>query len=270
MILGREVVDFDFKERRVSLSDGQIVEFERLLIATGAEPKSLAIPIEESAKRHIKTFRNASDFIDLYASLNGTTGKRIVVVGGGFLGSELAVAISKVGKEKGHTVTQVFPEDGHMALVFPKYLSQWTTEKVSQLGVQVKANRSVSSIESSGPDSPTALKLVLDNGEELEADQVLVAVGVEASLTKSFKSLLPTDHELGGLEADKYLQVVPGIFAAGDVVSYVDPVLGVRRRTEHFDHAILSGKLAGINMVRSLQTVPPHQLEPYSNQSMFW
>lgn len=262
MILGKEAVDFNLKQRQVSLSDGQILEFDRLLIATGAEPKNLAIPIDDSIKSRLNSFRNVSDFVELYGKLKNSNGKRIVVIGGGFLGSELAVAMNKLGKENDHEIIQVFPEDGHMALVFPKYLSQWTTEKVSKLGVKVKSNRSVSSIEE---DDGSKLKLILDDGEELKADHVVVAVGVEPSLMKSFKSILPIDREFDGLEADKFLQVAPGIFAAGDVVSYVDPVLETRRRTEHFDHAVLSGKLAGINMVRY-----PSELEPYSNQSMFW
>lgn len=268
MILGCEAIDFDLDQRQVSLSDGQVLQFDRLLIATGAEPKRLSIPIDESIKSRVKTFRTVADFADLHSMLKNSEGKRVVVIGGGFLGSELAVAISNLGAEKNHKITQIFPEDGHMSLVFPKYLSQWTTEKVSKLGVQVKSKRSVSSIESgSGKDS---LKMVLDDGEELEADLVVVAVGVEPAILKSSESsTLRIDKEFGGLEADKFLQVAPGVFAAGDVVSYVDPILETRRRTEHFDHAVLSGKLAGLNMVRSLKS-PSSELEPYSNESMFW
>ena len=268
-ILSCEAVDFNLEKRQVELSDGQILEFDRLLIATGAEPKIIDAKIDEIAKKRVLTFRNVSDFIKLYNLLKEKEGQKIVVVGGGFLGSELAVAISKIGNQMNHSVIQVFPEDGHMGLVFPKYLSQWTTEKVSELGVKVKSGRSVISIEGK-EDSCSCLKLILDNGQEISADHVIVAVGVEPNLMKSFKSILPIDKEFGGLEADKFLQVVPGVFAAGDVVSYLDPVLGCRRRTEHFDHAILSGKLAGFNMVKSMTSEDEDELESYSNQSMFW
>lgn len=267
-ILGCEAIGFDLEKRRVELCDGQILEFDRLLIATGSEPKIIDAPIEETAKNRVSTFRNVSDFIKLYNLLKEKEGQNIVVVGGGFLGSELAVSVSKIGNQMNHSVTQVFPENGHMGLVFPKYLSQWTTEKVSKLGVKVKSGRSVSSIE--GKEDSSSVKLVLDNGEELLADHVIVAVGVDPSLRGCFKSSLAVDKEFGGLEADKFLQVAPGVFAAGDVVSYLDPVLGCRRRTEHFDHAILSGKLAGLNMVRSFKQDQDQELEPYSNQSMFW
>lgn len=264
MILGCEAVDFDLEKRQVGLSDGQVLEFDRLLIATGANPKVLDAPIEEPALPLVKPFRNISEFVELHKALKEKRDMRIVVIGGGFLGSELSVAVSKIGKEMGHSVTQVFPEKGNMALVFPKYLSQWTTEKLTKLGINVKAKRSVRSIESNGQ---SGVKLILDNGDELEADRVIVAVGVEPALPSSFKSNLKLDRELGGLEADKYLQVAPDVFSAGDLVSYVDPVLGCRRRTEHFDHAVLSGTLAGTNMVKSLKG---GTLEPYSNQSMFW
>jgi programmed cell death 8 (apoptosis-inducing factor) len=263
MILGCEAVDFDLEKRQVGLSDGQVLQFDRLLIATGAQPKTIDASIDESIREHVSTFRSVSDFVKLYNLIKEREGQRVVVVGGGFLGSELAVSLTKIGNEMGHSITQVFPEDGHMGLVFPKYLSQWTTEKVSQLGVKVKSGRSVSSIVEGKNDS--VVNVVLDNGEELPADHVIVAVGVEPNLAKPFIASLPIDKEFGGLEADKYLQVVPGVFAAGDVVSYLDPVLECRRRTEHFDHAVLSGKLAGINMTKSNGL-----LEPYSNQSMFW
>lgn len=266
MILGCEAVDFDLGKRQVGLSDGQILQFDRLLIATGAQPKIIDATIDESIKEHVSTFRSVSDFVKLHNMVKEREGQKIVVVGGGFLGSELAVALAKIGNQLGHSVTQVFPEDGHMGLVFPKYLSQWTTEKVSQLGVKVKSGRSVSSISEGKNNSP--VNVVLDNDEELPADHVIVAVGVEPCVAKPFKTSLPIDKELGGLEADRYLQVVPGVFAAGDVVSYLDPVLDCRRRTEHFDHAVLSGKLAGFNMANSLK--PNGSLEPYSNQSMFW
>lgn len=265
MILGCEAVDFDLEKRQIGLSDGQVLEFDRLLIATGANPKVLDAPIDESVRPLVKSFRNIADFVELYKALKEQRDMKIVVIGGGFLGSELSVATAKIAGDMGHSVTQVFPEYGHMALVFPKYLSQWTSEKMSKLGVHVRAKRSVRSIERNESGSP--VKLVLDNGEELEADRVIVAVGVEPALSGSFKSSLKVDKEFGGLEADKFLQVAPGVFSAGDVVSYVDPIQGCRRRTEHFDHAVLSGKLAGINMVRSLKA---SDLEPYSNESMFW
>ena len=200
-ILGLEAVDFDLETRQVSLSDGQIFEFDRLLIATGADPKIIDAPIEESVKDRAKTFRNVSDFVDLYASLKESERKRVVVIGGGFLGSELAVAISRIGNENGHSVTQVFPEEGHMALVFPKYLSHWTTEKVKSLGVQVKSGRSVQAIQADIPENPSVIRLILDNGEELKAEHVVIAVGVEPSLMKPFKIGLPIDKEFGGLES---------------------------------------------------------------------
>lgn len=268
--MGAEAVDFDLDKRQVELSDGQILQFDKLLIATGADPKIIDVPIEESVKDLVKSFRNVSDFVNLYKSLKESEGKRVVVIGGGFLGSELSVSISKIGQEKGHSVTQIFPENGHMGLVFPKYLSNWTTNKITSLGVRVKPNRTVKAIQADTPDDPSVIRLTLDNGEEVKADHVVIAVGVEPSLITSFKKNLPTDKEFGGLEADKFLQVAPDVFAAGDVVSYIDPVLGHRRRTEHFDHAILSGKLAGRNMVRSLKNLESKPIEAYSNQSMFW
>lgn len=265
MLLGKEAVELNLESREVKLADGEVIGFERLLIATGAEPKLLDSPIEESVADRVSTFRAFTDFTKLRDDLMERNGQNIVIIGGGFLGSELVVAVSKMARDLGHTVTQVFPEDGHMGLVFPKYLRQWTTEKISQLGVKVKSDRSVREITA---DSSRA-KVILDNGEELLADKVIVAVGAQPSLVQSFKTVLPVEKGDGGLVADQALQVAPGVFAAGDVVSYSDPVLGLRRHTEHFDHAVLSGKIAGLNMVKSRKQ-QNEELQPYDNESMFW
>jgi apoptosis-inducing factor 1 len=271
LILGTEATSLDSEKHEVSLSNGTVLEFERLLIATGAEPKCLDVPIDEYVRSRVLTFRTVSDFANLNNLLKTSSGKKIVVIGGGFLGSELAVSISRFGSNLGHKVTQIFPEDGNMALVFPKYLSRWTTEKVSSLGVTVRSGRLVTCIERNELEDGDRLRLVLDNGEKVEADHVIVAVGVDPSFNKMFgASSLPLNEETGGVEADRYLRVAPDVFAAGDVVSYVDPILNCRRRTEHFDHAILSGKLAGQNMVRSISKDSTVLLEPYANESMFW
>lgn len=260
LVLGRDLVAIDVDKKQVDLSDGQKIEFERLLLATGADPKRLEIMIPENLQSKLTTFRGIKDFKKLYSLLSENSSKRIVVVGGGFLGSELTVAMAHVGVPNGHSITQIFPEKGHMGLVFPKYLSQWTTDKVSNMGVNVKSGRYVKEINSA---EGGALGLVLDNNELIIADHVVVAVGVDPSL--NFKHTLPVDLSNSGLQADSHFLVAPGIFAAGDVVSYLDPILKIRRRTEHFDHAILSGKLAGKNM-----TLSEDKFESYSNLSMFW
>lgn len=273
LLLGREAVELNLEAKEVKLEDGEVVGYERLLIATGAEPKTLDAPIDEGVLDRVSTFRGLKDYIKLREDLKKRNGQSVVIVGGGFLGSELAVAVSKMARDSGHhSVTQVFPEDGHMGLVFPKYLRQWTSDKISQLGVNVRKGRSVRAIEStmSGTDSGSVrAKVILDNGEEVEADRVIIAVGAEPSVGSSFKSVLPVEKGDGGLVADQSLQVLPGVFAAGDVVSYADPVLGLRRHTEHFDHAVLSGRVAGLNMVKSRKS-DDKSLQPYDNESMFW
>jgi programmed cell death 8 (apoptosis-inducing factor) len=180
-----------------------VVVYDKCLLATGGTPKSLAVldDASDEVKQHVNLFRTTKDFERLKA-LAGKS-KKIAVVGGGFLGSELAVALAHYGKANGLEVTQIYPERGNMAKVLPAYLSQWSTGKVEAEGVHVVPNSRVVDIsmatEKSNDRTPprrglkelskvgaapsstkgAAVTLRLDNGVELEADEVVVAVGIQ-------------------------------------------------------------------------------------------
>jgi programmed cell death 8 (apoptosis-inducing factor) len=180
-----------------------VVVYDKCLLATGGTPKSLAVldDASDEVKQHVNLFRTTKDFERLKA-LAGKS-KKIAVVGGGFLGSELAVALAHYGKANGLEVTQIYPERGNMAKVLPAYLSQWSTGKVEAEGVHVVPNSRVVDIsmatEKSNDRTPprrglkeltkvgavpsattgAAVTLRLDNGVELEVDEVVVAVGIQ-------------------------------------------------------------------------------------------
>lgn len=105
----------------------KVVGFSKLLIATGGEPKSLPIVngLDSDVRSKISTFRGVNDFKRL-SKLAQDGSKMIAVVGGGFLGSELATALA----QKKAKVVQVFPEKGNMSMILPAYLSKWTTSRV--------------------------------------------------------------------------------------------------------------------------------------------
>jgi len=154
--------------------------------------------------------------------------------------------------------TQVFPESGNMGKVLPEYLCKWTTSKVRAEGVDVRTNSYVRAAEKTDDGR---LKLRLSDGSELLTDHVVVAVGLAPNTQLAESSGLELDDKTGGFRVNAELSARSDLWVAGDAASFYDVRLG-RRRVEHHDHAIVSGRLAGENMTGAGK--------PYWHQSMFW
>lgn len=292
LLTGVIVSDLNVAEQSITLSNGKVLKYGKVLLATGGVPKTLPV-LKGSDADKVSTFRSVEDFKHLH-SLVKSSDKKIVVIGGGFLGSELAVAISHYGKlfenmcamcilnavkdvvwsdtgfpfvcfgsgkDKNVKVTQIFPEDGNMGLVFPRYLSKWTTSQVEQEGVVVKANSRVASTKT--VNDGKQVELTLENGEKVVADHVVVAVGIEANVELAKKAGLELDEIRGGVVVNAELQARRNVYCAGDMTSFHDITLG-RRRVEHYDNAILGGRVAGQNMASDKLH------KTYKHQSMFW
>lgn len=148
-----------------------------------------------------------------------------------------------------------------MGLVFPRYLSKWTTSQVEQEGVVVKANSRVASTKT--VNEGKQVELTLENGEKVVADHVVVAVGIEANVELAKKAGLELDEIRGGVVVNAELQARRNVYCAGDMTSFHDVTLG-RRRVEHYDNAILGGRVAGQNMASDKLH------KTYKHQSMFW
>ncbi|KAI8987638.1 apoptosis-inducing factor, mitochondrion-associated, C-term-domain-containing protein [Mycotypha africana] len=255
LLLNKSVTKLNIDDHTVTLNDGSMIYYNKVLLATGGEPKTL--PNQPAAdSKHITTFRNISDFktLDKVAK----DGAHIAVIGGGFLGSELAVALAHRAGKENLKVTQIFPEDGNMAKVFPAYLTKWTTGRVRKLGVNVKEKCSVESIYSSKDEKTT---IQLSNGETVEVDHVIIAIGIKPRVDLARDAGLEIDEKHSGVVVNAELEARTDVYAAGDMVSFHDIQLG-RRRIEHHDHAVLSGRHAGENMVGGHRA--------YKHQSMFW
>ncbi|XP_077165299.1 apoptosis-inducing factor 1, mitochondrial [Paroedura picta] len=257
VLSGRKVVHMDVRGNVVKLDDGTQISYDKCLIATGGSPRNLPV-IERAGKevlQRLTLFRKIDDFRSLEEISREV--KSITIIGGGFLGSELACALGRKAQSKGLEVIQMFPENGNMGKVLPEYLSNWTTNKVRREGVNVMPNAVVKSVSV----SENRLLIKLKDGRKVETDHIVAAVGLEPNVELAKSAGLEVDSDFGGFRVNAELQARSNIWVAGDAACFYDIKLG-RRRVEHHDHAVVSGRLAGENMTGAAK--------PYWHQSMFW
>ncbi|UJR30224.1 hypothetical protein I4U23_017762 [Adineta vaga] len=269
VVRGRKVVNLDLKNSVAKLDNGWEISFEKCLIATGGQPKSLKV--FQTASNRLKTkltlYRGIDDFFALKKVID--SGADVTIVGGGFLGSELACALAHRAKENskngkpGGKVTQLMPETGNISKVLPEYLSKWATERVREEGAEVLTN--VELIGTSIQEGKVNLSYIDPQKPRktsyLTSDHIVIAVGIEPNTDLAQSAGLEVDSDQGGFLVNAELQARHNVWVAGDAASFYDIKLG-RRRVEHYDHAVVSGKLAGENMTGA------HK--PYWHQSMFW
>ncbi|XP_076656005.1 apoptosis inducing factor isoform X2 [Halictus rubicundus] len=255
---GWKVTKIDVQNKTVTLEDGSEVKYDKCLIATGASPKQLPVfeSIEDELKDKIITFRTKDDFLDLEESVHNSKHKNIVIVGGGFLGSELACSLAR-NLPQDKKVYQIYKEKFIMDQVLPQYLSEWATKKAILEGVQCISSSEV--VDYSYKNGK--LSLILSGDRAIAADQVIVAVGVKPNTGLAEVSHLETHPDVGGFLVNAELEARSNLWVAGDAACFYDIRLG-RRRVEHHDHAVVSGRLAGENMTGARK--------PYIHQSMFW
>jgi 3-phenylpropionate/trans-cinnamate dioxygenase ferredoxin reductase subunit len=236
LVLGRRIVSLDLDSRRARDDRGDEYEYEKLLLATGGSPRRLG-----GDDGDVVYFRTLDDFRKLNAAVG--EGTRVTVIGGGFIGSEIAAALVGAGAK----VSMIFPEPAIGFRLFPPALGEFVTQYYRDKGVEVDAGRTVSDLGA------------------LDADVIVAGLGIVPNVELAEAAGLPVEN---GIVADEYGRVDgrDEVFAAGDVANYPSPVLGKRFRVEHEDHANTHGKVVGANMAGASQ---PYDHIPFFYSDLF-
>ena len=228
---GSVVKEIDNRHKRVVDEKGTVYNYEKLLLATGGTPRRLPFGDE-----HFIYYRTLSDYRRLRELTN--TGKRFAVIGGGFIGSEIAAALAMNGKE----VVIIFPDKYIGQRIFPKPLAEFVSNYYKQKGVEVLAGEKIVAWEILNRRH----FLISGSGKEITVDGVVAGLGIEPNTELARNAGLEVGN---GIIVDEYLHTSsPDIFAAGDVAEFFNPALGNRTRVEHEDNANTMGKMAGWNM----------------------
>lgn len=231
---GVEVVAVDPSKKEIRDSEGKSYPFAKLLLATGGVPRRLNIPGGELDG--IYYYRCLDDYRKLRAEVSA--GKTAVVIGGGFIGSEMAAALNANQVD----VTMIFPDPYLVRRVFPESLGRAIQNEYNKRGVRVLAEDAPISFERNKDRFITRTR----NGQRIESDIVIVGVGIQPSTELASAAGLNTGN---GITVNEYLQTSNSdIYAAGDNANFPYLALGQHMRVEHWDNALNQGKQAGRNM----------------------
>ena len=226
--LGHTAQTLDVAAKQVTDAHGEMYTYEKLLLATGGTPRRLPFGADQ-----IVYFRTLDDFQHLRALAQKHD--KFVIIGGGFIGSEIAAALSMQGR----AVTMLFPEPGIGQRVFPPDVVSYLNQYYSSKGVEVLPAERVVGLEDAGGH----MAVLTESGRRIEANGVVAGIGIQPNVELATAAGLAVDN---GIVVDRGLQTShPDVYAAGDVASFHDAVLAVRRRVEHEDNANRMGKAAG-------------------------
>lgn len=246
----QRVTSLDPATKIIELESGETLTYDQALICPGGKPNKGQIPGIDLNK--VLTLRSLHDSQKLRKL--GQKGKRVVIVGSSFIGLEGAMSLRKLGCEVAVIGQENVPFEKILGERIGRVMQGWHEKE----GIIFHLGRTVKEFTGTG----TVSAVVLDNGEQIPADFVLVGIGVKPQ-TDFLKGIdLEPD---GGVKTNQFLQVTDGLFAAGDIAYYPTP--DGPHRTEHWKVAGQQGHVAGLNIARSLKG---EQMQPYQDVPFFW
>jgi 3-phenylpropionate/trans-cinnamate dioxygenase ferredoxin reductase subunit len=251
LMSGERVIEVDPVEKTIVSDQGCSEGYGKLLLATGGTPRRLRIPGAES--EDVIHYRTLDDYVELSRAPQG---KSFLVVGGGFIGAEIAAALSM---HEAH-VTMIFPGGLMLERVFPEALARSIQEQYEQRGIRILREDIPISFAPRGG----WLAVETREGEHLACDSVVVGAGISPEVALASSAGLEVEN---GIKVSELLESsVPGIFAAGDNANFPYAALGKRMRVEHWDNAVSQGKAAGRNMAGAAE---PFEYMPYFFSDLF-
>jgi NADPH-dependent 2,4-dienoyl-CoA reductase/sulfur reductase-like enzyme len=247
--LGCQVIKLDPVAKLLGDDLGDEYTYDKLLLATGGMPKRLPFGNE-----HIIYYRTLRDYKRLRALAERS--QNFLVIGAGFIGTEIAAALSMNGKQ----VTMVFLENSIGENVFPPDLSKFLNDFYRKKGVDLVPAEVVSAVEENGNRFTVRTR----GGRAFEVDGIIAGVGIKPNVELAESAGLKVED---GIIVDGELRTPdPDIFAAGDVANFVHSALGKRVRVEHENNAMRMGKQAGRNMAGADET---YTYTPFFYSDMF-
>ena len=246
--LGRRVQSIDRRQHGVKDDRGGSYRYRKLLLATGGEPRRLPdAPAEVIYYRTLEDYRKVRSL--------ASDRREFAVLGGGFIGTEIAAALRMQSAE----VTMVVPEEGLGSRLFPKDLAHFLVDFYREKGVRVEVGHAAKRIGKR--DQRFTLQL---GTHDIGSDAVIAGLGIIPNVELAKAAGLATDN---GIQVDELLCTGdPDIYAAGDVANFLNPSLEKRLRVEHEDNANTMGAAAGRNMTGASQ--PYHHL-PFFYSDLF-
>ena len=249
--LGVTVSSIDPERKMITDDSGRTYGYERLLLATGGNPRRLTLPGADL--EGICYYRYLDDYRHIRAEAQD--GKRAVIIGGGFIGSEIAAALTLNNVK----VSMVFPDPYLCARVFPEYLARAVGSMFAARGIEIIKDAPTAFFKKDGKFTTRT-----QNARDIESNMIIAGIGIspEAGLAQTAK--LKFDN---GVVVNEYLATSdPAIYAAGDIARFPCKALGKDMRMEHWDNALRQGRHAGRNMAGARE---PFEYLPYFFSDLF-